>query len=91
MIVTNTKKKVFSSFSPAYISKVCKLLTPHDFMIDKWIGDLDLDVLDYAKKMMLSRKEFLHRASVEYGTAHPILSHSPDAKSDFWPGKKDFL
>ena len=38
-------------------------------MIDKWVGDLDLDVLDYAKKMMMSRKQFLHKASGDYEIA----------------------
>ena len=39
-------------------------------MTDKWIKDLDMDVFDCAKKMMLDRKQFHHKASGEYETAN---------------------
>ena len=70
LVVKNTEKNVFSLFNPTYIAKYCKLPAPQDFMIDKWIKDLDMDVLDCAKKMMLSGKQFLHKDSGEYETAN---------------------
>ena len=60
LVMTNTEKKGFSSFILAYIAKACKLPAPQDFMIDKWIKDLDMDVLDCVKKIMFSRKQFHH-------------------------------
>ena len=66
MIMLNTEKQHFASFSPSYIAEACKLPAPHIFMTDKWVGDLDLDVLDCAKKMMIFGKQFLHKALGEY-------------------------
>ena len=65
MIVTNMEKNPFTSFIPSYIAKSYKLPEPQDFMIDKWIGDMDLYVFDCAKKMMLSGNQFLHKVSGE--------------------------
>ena len=74
--MTNTEKKAFDSFNLAYIGIVCKLPTPQDFMRDNWIKDMDLDVIDYFKKMMLSGMQFLHKNSGEYEIANLcILYH----------------
>ena len=39
-------------------------------MIDKWIKDLNLDVFDYVKRTMLTRKQFLYKALREHETAN---------------------
>ena len=70
LVMNNTEKKVFSSFIPAYISKSCKLPIPQVFMKDKWIKDLNMDVFECAKMMMLVEKQLHHKYSGEYETAN---------------------
>ena len=49
LVLNDTEKKAFSSFSPAYIAKTCKLSTTQVFMVNKWIKDLNMHVFDYAE------------------------------------------
>ena len=58
MIVSKVEKQIFASFNPTYIFKSYKLSAPQIHMID----NLDFDVVDCAKRMMISRKQFCQKA-----------------------------
>ena len=49
MIMSNTEGQPFASFSPAYITKYCKLPAPQIHMSDEWVRNLYLDVFDCVK------------------------------------------
>ena len=36
----------------------CKVPAPQIFMTNKWVNDMDLDVFDCAKRMMIFEKQF---------------------------------
>ena len=70
MILENIDKQVFAAYNPTYITKTCKLPAPHIYMTDKWMKDLDLNVFDYVKKIIVSRKQFRQKHSREYKTTN---------------------
>ena len=56
MILANTEKQVFVAYNPAYIMKTFKLPTLHIYMTEKWMKELDLNVFDCVKKMIVIEK-----------------------------------
>ena len=61
MILENIDKQGFATFIPTYITKACKIPTPRVYMTDNWIKDMDLNVFDCVKKMMVFGKQFCQK------------------------------
>ena len=55
MIISNIEGEYFASFTPSYITLDYKLPPPQVIMTDEWVKKVDLDILECAKKMMLTR------------------------------------
>ena len=70
MIISNTKGQEFSSFTPAYINKACKLLAPQIMMTYEWINNLIIDLFECTKRMMVAGKQLLQKSSGEYETTN---------------------
>ena len=49
MIISNTEGQAFASFTPAYITKVWKLLAPKIMMTNELINSLSLDLFECSK------------------------------------------
>ena len=63
MILSNIEGQGYATNIPAYVSQAYKLPTPQTFLTEKWLKDLNLDVLDNVKRMMVPRKNFRTRSS----------------------------
>ena len=57
MMISNIEGEYFSSFTPAYIDRAYKLPTPWVMMTDEWVKNVELDIMDCAKKMMVGSKQ----------------------------------
>ena len=61
MILSNTEGHGYAAYSPTYVAMAYKLPTPQTYITKGWLKDLNLDVLDNVKRMMVSRKNFCTR------------------------------
>ena len=70
MILANTEGQGYAAYTSAYVAMAYKLPTPHTYLTEGWLKDLNLDVLDNVKRMMVPSKNFHTRPSREYETAN---------------------
>ena len=70
MIFSNVDGQGFSTYILSYLSQACKIPTPHIYLIEKWLKELDLDIFDYVRRMMAHGKQFRMRPTGEYETAN---------------------
>ena len=73
MIISNIDREAFASFTPTYITLACKMPTPQVMMTNGWVNKVDLDVLECAKKMMITGRKLHQKETCEYESAglHP--------------------
>ena len=69
MILGNTERQGYVAYSPAYVAMAYKLPMPHTYLNEGWLKDLNLDVLENVKRMMILEKNFRTRPSGENETA----------------------
>ena len=69
MIISNTKKKAFASFTLTYITKASKLTTPQVMMTDDWVKSVNLDIFECAKRIIVTCRQLCQKATGEYETA----------------------
>ena len=70
MILSNTEGHSYAAYSPTYVAQAYKLPMPQTYLTEKWLKDLNLDVLDNVKRMMVPGKKFHTRPSGEYEIAN---------------------
>ena len=63
MILSNINGQGLATYSPAYVAQACKLPTAQIYLTKEWIKDLDLDVLDCVRKIMVHGKQFCMKPS----------------------------
>ena len=69
MILENTGKQGYATYSPAYVSMVYNLPTTQSYLTESWLKELNLDMVEIVKKMMIPGKKFRTRPSGEYETS----------------------
>ena len=69
MILANTTKQGYDAYSPAYVSMAYNLPTSQTYLIESWLKELNLDMVDIVKKMMIPGKKLRTRPSREYETS----------------------
>ena len=55
-IIYDVKAEVFTSFHPTHIAVAYKLPPVHVIMTEDWIKGINIDPLEYAKKMVVPEK-----------------------------------
>ena len=60
------KGKAFATFHPTHIAAAYKLPPPQVMMTEDWIKGINIDPLEYAKKMIVLGKQLRQKASEEY-------------------------
>ena len=70
MILSNINGQGFSTYILAYVAQACKLPTPQIYLTKKWMKELDLDVFNCVRKMMVHGNLFCTKPSGEYETAN---------------------
>ena len=58
MILANTAKKGYASYSPAYVSLVYHLPPAQVYLTESWLKEINLDLVEIVKRMMIPRKNF---------------------------------
>ena len=58
MILANTKGQGYAAYSPAYVAMDYKLPTPQIYLTESWLKDLNLDMFEIVKRMMIPGKNF---------------------------------
>ena len=56
MILANTAKQVYATYSPAYVSMAHNLPTTQTYLTKSWVKELNLDMVETVKKMMIPGK-----------------------------------
>ena len=69
MILANTERQGYAAYSPAYVSMAYNLPTPQTYLTESWLKELNLDMVEIVKKMMILGKNFHTRPSGEYKTS----------------------
>ena len=70
MIMYNMEGEGFASFTPAFIAKAYSLPPSEVSMTTDWVKGLTLDYMATTKMMVAEGKNFWHKQSGEYETAH---------------------
>ena len=68
-ILANTEGKGCVSYSPTYVAMAYNLPTPQSYLTEGWLKDLNLDVVETVKRMMIPGKNFRMRPLGEYETS----------------------
>ena len=58
MILANTAKQGYVAYSPAYVSMAYNLPTAQTYLTERWLKELNLDMVETVKKMMIPGKNF---------------------------------
>ena len=69
MILSNTEKQGYAAYSPAYVFVAYNLPTPQTYLTESWLKEINLDMVETVKKMMIPGKNFRTRPSGEYETS----------------------
>ena len=56
MILANTEKQGYAAYSQTYVSTAYNLPTPQTYLSESWLKELNLDIVDKVKKMMIPKK-----------------------------------
>ena len=69
MILENTAKHGYAAYSPAYVSMAYHLPPAQIYLTESWLKEINLDLVETVKRMMIPWKKFRTRPSGEYETA----------------------
>ena len=56
MILSNINGQGFAAYNSTYVAQACKLPTPQIYLTEKWMKELDMDVFDCVRKIMVHWK-----------------------------------
>ena len=65
-IISDIKGEAFSSFHPAHIAAAYKLPPSQVMLTEDWIKGININLLEYAKQMVVLGKQLRQKASIEY-------------------------
>ena len=65
----NVEGQGFTTYIPAYVAQACKLPTKI-YLTEKWLKELELDIVDNVRRMMVLKKQFRTRPIGEYETTN---------------------
>ena len=68
MILANTVKQRYAAYSPAYVYMAYNLPIAQTYLTESWLKEMNLDMVETVKKMMIPGKNFRIRPSGEYET-----------------------
>ena len=66
MILENTAKQGYAAYSPAYVSMAYNLRTSQFYLTKSWLKELNLEMVETVKKMMIPGQNFRIRPFGEY-------------------------
>ena len=69
MILANTDKQGYATYSPGYVSLAYHLLEAQVYLTKGWLKEINLDLVETLKRMLVPSKSFRTRPSGEYDTA----------------------
>ena len=69
MILENIAKQGYAAYSLGYVSMGYNLPTTQVYLIESWLKELNLDMLETINKMMIPGNKFRTRTSGEYETS----------------------
>ena len=69
MILANTAKQGYAAYSPGYVSLAYHLPEAQVYLSEDWLKDINLDLVETVKRMMVLGKNSQARPSGEYDTA----------------------
>ena len=58
MILENTAKQGYATYSPAYVSMAYHLPSPQVYSTEIWLKETTMDLLETVKRMMIPGKNF---------------------------------
>ena len=70
MILANTAKHGYAAYSPTYVSLAYHLPPAQVYLDEGWIKEINLDLVEIVKRMMIPGKNFQTKPSGEYD--HPL-------------------
>ena len=69
MILANTAKQGYAAYSPRYVSLAYHLPEARVYLTEYWLKEINLDLVETVKSMMIPGKNFWTRPSEEYDAA----------------------
>ena len=75
MILANTQRQGYAAYIPTYVSMAYNLPTPQTYLTESWLKELNLDMVEIVKKIMILGKNFHTRPSREYKTSTLLTSY----------------
>ena len=69
MILANAAKQGYAAYSPGYVSSAYHLPPAQVYLIEDWLKEINLDLVETVKRMMILGKNFRTKPSGEYDTA----------------------
>ena len=69
MILANTAKHGYAAYSPGYVSLAYHVPPTQVYLTEYWLKEINLDLVETVKRMMIPGKNFRTRPSGEYDTA----------------------
>ena len=91
MILANTTNQGYASYNPGYVSLDYQLPESQVYLIEDWLKEIDLDLVEAVKIMMIPGKNFRTRPSGEYDTATlrtPYRFIALMLNNDFWESSR---
>ena len=68
MILSNIEKQGHATYSPGYVSLDCHLPEAQVYLIEDWLKEINIDLVETLKRMLIPGKIFRTRPSGEYDT-----------------------
>ena len=68
MILANTTKQSYAAYNSAYVSMAYHLPPAQVYLTESWLKEINLDLVETIKRMMIPGKKFQTRPSGEYET-----------------------
>ena len=69
MILANISKQGYAAYSPGYVSLAYHVPLSQVYLTEDWLKEINLDLVETVKRMMIAGKNFRTRPSGEYDTA----------------------
>ena len=69
MILANTAKQGYAAYSPGYVSLAYHLPPTQVYLTEHWLKEINLELFETLKRMMIPGKKFRTRPLGEYDTA----------------------
>ena len=61
MILVNTTKQGYAAYSPTYVSMAYHLPSPQAYLMESWLKEVGLDLVETVKRMMIPGNNFRTR------------------------------